>query len=50
VPHVPLFGKSADVPRTGFVEHTTFDRIVEAFRGSGRDGLADAATFAYLSA
>jgi len=50
VPHIPLFGKSADVPRTGFVERVTFDKIAEALRVVGRSGLADAATFAYLSA
>jgi integrase len=50
VPHIPLFGKSADVPRTGFVERARFNKVAEALRGAGRDGLADAATFAYLSA
>ena len=50
VPHIPLFGKSADCPRTGFVDRATFDKIADALRVAGRDGLADAATFAYLSA
>jgi type I restriction enzyme M protein len=50
VPHIPLFGKSADVPRTGFVERETFDVIAELLWTAAREALADASTFAYLSA
>jgi len=48
--HVPLYGKSADVPRTGFVERETFEKIAAALREIDREALADAATFACLSA
>jgi len=50
VPFIPMFGKSADVVRTGFVERETFDKILKALRDAGQEGLADAASFAYLSA
>jgi integrase len=50
VPFVPMYGKAADVVRQGFVERADFDRIASLLRDSGRAALADAATFAYLSA
>lgn len=46
VPFIPMYGKSADVVRQGFVEHEQFEAVVSHLP----DVLADVARFAHLSA
>lgn len=46
VPHVPQYGKTADVVRVGFVEHEQFEAVAGHLPGA----LQDVARFAYLSA
>lgn len=46
IPHVPKYGKSADVVRKGFVEHEQFEAVAAGLP----EVLADVVRFAYLSA
>lgn len=46
VPHIPMYGKSGDHVRQGFVDHDQFERVAANLSGA----LVDVARFAYLSA